>query len=101
MKDINYDYNVDMAKGMGLPFGSYLFLTSKFSIDDQFKFFRSTVKPEEQDLVPMVDVETGHFDDWSRKQRQDSVAKFCSLVGESYGVKPMIYSNQNFYNYWL
>lgn len=97
-KDRMYDRNIMKAKEYGMKVGSYHFLTSKFSIDAQFKEFLSVAKPSDQDLIPMVDVENGYLNKWSREQLQDSLAKFSDLVKKHYGRKPMIYSNMHFYN---
>lgn len=97
-KDSLYEKNIQGAKKAGLKVGSYHFLTSKYSVEEQFRDFLSTAKPSEQDLIPMVDVEKGHFKDWTKAQLQDSVAKFSALVKQHYGRKPMIYSGASFYN---
>lgn len=97
-KDKRYERNISGAKEAGLKVGSYHFLTSKSSIDEQFHDFLAAAKPSEQDLIPMVDVENGYFDGWNKAQLQDSLARLSSLVKEYYGRKPMIYSNVSFYN---
>lgn len=97
-KDTKYDRNIHEARKVGLKVGSYHFLTSKFSIDEQFRDFLAVAKPSDQDLIPMLDVEKGYLNGWSRKQIQDSVAKFSRLAKRYYGRKPMIYSNVKFYN---
>lgn len=100
-KDRRYDRNLREAHRQGLKVGSYHFLTSKFSIDEQFRSFAAVARPSEQDLIPMVDVEEGYLHRWSREQLQDSLAKFSRLVKQRYGRKPMIYSNESFYNKML
>lgn len=97
-KDKRYERNISGAREAGLKVGSYHFLTSKSSIDEQFRDFLAAAKPSKQDLIPMVDVENGYFNTWTKAQLQDSLAKFSSLVKEHYGRKPMIYSNVSFYN---
>lgn len=96
--DVRYSQNIKGARNASIPVGSYHFLTSKFSIDEQFRSFTSLVNPDEQDLIPMVDVEEGYVDGWSRVQLQDSLAKFSDLILKHYGAKPMIYSSESFYN---
>lgn len=97
-KDKCYDRNIREAKKVGIKVGSYHFLTSKSSIDEQFHDFLTAAQPSQQDLIPMVDVEPGHFGKWSKAQLQDSLAKFSRLVRQHYGRKPLIYSNENYYN---
>lgn len=100
--DSYYEYNIREAKEEGLKVGSYHFLTSKYSIDEQFKTFLSVANPSKQDLIPMIDVEDaagkGYLKDWTKSQLQDSILKLSSLIEKHYGRKPMIYSNQSFYN---
>lgn len=90
----HYIYNTAMAKRYGLLVGSYHYITSTSSIDQQFKSFSEFAVKSAQDLIPMVDVEVRG--NWSRAQLQDSVDKFCQLVEVHYGVQPMIYSTIGF-----
>ncbi len=92
----HYAYNFTQAHRHGLLLGSYHYLTSTSTIDDQFDNFSKYAIRSIQDLIPMLDVEVRG--DWSRSQLIDSVDKFCELVEEHYGVQPMIYSTMGFYN---
>ncbi len=92
----HYAHNLSQARRYGLLVGSYHYLTSTSSIDEQFENFSKFALKPVQDLIPMLDVEVrGH---WSRSQLIDSVDKFCELVEHHYGVQPMIYSTMGFYN---
>ena len=92
----HYPENITEARRSGLLVGSYHYLTSTSSIDRQFQNFSTFALRPIQDLIPMLDVEVRG--NWSRSQLIDSVAKFCNLVEQHYGVKPMIYSTMGFYN---
>ena len=92
----HYAYNVTQARRNGMLVGSYHYLTSSSTIDEQFNNFSTFALKSVQDLVPMLDVEVRG--DWSRSQLIDSVDKFCTLVKHHYGVEPMIYSTMGFYN---
>lgn len=46
----------------------------------------------------MIDVEREGVRGWTRRQVQDSVAMFASLVRKNFGKKPLVYSQANFYN---
>lgn len=92
----HYAHNITQARRNGLLVGSYHYLTSTSSIDEQFKNFSTFALKTVQDLMPMLDVEVRG--DWSRSQLIDSVDKFCQLVEDHYGVQPMIYSTMGFYN---
>lgn len=96
--DALYQRNVREARKAGLKIGSYHFLTSASSMHQQFRLFASLVDKSKQNLIPMVDVEEGYFDGWTRQQLQDSLAVFVSLVKKHYGCLPMIYSGEAFYN---
>ena len=92
----HYAHNVTQARCHGLLVGSYHYLTSTSTIDEQFENFSKFALKSVQDLIPMLDVEVRG--DWSRSQLIDSVDKFCQLVEDVYGVQPMIYSTMGFYN---
>lgn len=92
----HYAHNITQARRYGLLVGSYHYLTSSSSIDEQFQNFSTYALRSVQDLVPMLDVEVRG--DWSRSQLIDSVDKFCQLTEDHYGVQPMIYSTMGFYN---
>ena len=92
----HYPHNITHARRSGLLVGSYHYLTTTSSIDEQFENFSTFALRSIQDLVPMLDVEVRG--NWSRSQLIDSVDKFCQLVKLHFGVKPMIYSTMGFYN---
>ena len=92
----HYAHNITQARRYGLLVGSYHYLTSTSTIDEQFRNFSTYALKTVQDLMPMLDVEVRG--NWSRSQLIDSVFKFCELVEGHYGVQPMIYSTMGFYN---
>ena len=94
-----YRRNVNGARKAGLKVGSYHFFTAKSSATAQFLTFQKTVKKNEQDLIPVLDVEEkGINGKWQGKQLQDSVRVFAELVKKHYGKYPIIYSNESYYN---
>ncbi len=95
-RSAHYAHNITQARRYGLLVGSYHYLTSTSSIDDQFENFSKYALKSVQDLIPMLDVEVRG--NWSRSQLIDSVDKFCELAERHYGVQPMIYSTMGFYN---
>lgn len=92
----HYQANLKGAQSQNILVGSYHYLTTTSSIQAQFDNFVREASPDEQDLIPMIDVE--ERGDWSRAQLIDSVSHFADLLEELYGVKPMIYSPLDFYN---
>lgn len=94
-----YRKNIENARRHKVLVGSYHFLTTTAPIESQFNNFISVAKPEEQDLLPLLDVEKR--DGWTIKQLQDSVMKFAKLLEDYYGCKPMIYANSTYFNNYL
>lgn len=95
--DSLYQANVRGARRVGLMVGSYHFLTSHSQIVDQFLNFSEQVSMDEQELLPMVDVEWQGVSGWTAAQLQDSLALFCWLVKDAYGVAPVIYADARFF----
>jgi lysozyme len=95
-QDSKYQKNFDGAKKAGFNVGSYHYFSTKSPVKAQFDNFVKYAKKNEQDLIPLIDVEEiGRF---SKKKLQDSLTEFLTMVEEHYGVKPMIYSGNSFYN---
>ena len=95
-RSTHYVHNLAQARRNGMLVGSYHYLTSSSTIDEQFRNFSTFAIKDVQDLRPMLDVEVRG--NWSRSQLIDSVDKFCNLIEHHYGVQPMIYSTMEFYN---
>lgn len=98
--DPRYRRNINGARKAGLKVGSYHFLTSKYSATAQFLHFKSVVRKDEQDLIPMLDIEKNRGVElrWKGQQLVDSVKVFAELVKKYYGKYPIIYANEKFYN---
>lgn len=96
--DRRYAENIRGARRRGLKCGSYHFLSSQTPVRKQFAHFKSVVKKRQQDLIPMVDVESEGVRGWTKKQVCDSLALFCRLVKQQYGKSPLIYTQFKFYN---
>lgn len=95
-EDEQYARNVREARRVGIMVGAYHFLSTKRPVRDQFAWFYEHVRREDIDLPPMLDVEEAKS--WSGKQLRDSIDVWVALCEKYYGVKPIIYSYQNFYN---
>lgn len=93
--DPMYQINISNARKNGLKAGSFHFLSTKSSMINQVDNFIKTIDLNQQDLIPVVDIEnTGK---WTSQQFQDSVLLFLNLLERQIGVKPMIYTYENFY----
>lgn len=97
--DDRYEHNIKMAQKYGLKVGSYHFFRPRKELRQQLDNFMSQCRPEEQDLVPMIDVETKSK--MNTEAFCDSLLKFLDMVEEAYGQKPLVYTYRNFYNKYL
>ena len=94
--DPKYRENIRNARRHGFKVGSYHFLTNKSSAKAQFQNFVRNVNRDEQDLLPIIDVEVCR--QWSSQQLRDSIKVFADLLEEYYGCRPMIYTSEKFFS---
>lgn len=94
--DATFERNIEMARLHGLKVGSYHFYRPKTEQKKQLENFRSQCIPVEQDLLPMIDIET--TGGLSTDEFCDSLFVFLELVEEAYQQKPLLYTFRNFYN---
>lgn len=97
--DENYHKNIREARHAGLKVGSYHYLSNRSSVTTQFKNFASTANRDEQDLIPVIDVEV--CKQWSAQQLRDSLMVFARMVEDYYGCKPIIYTYETFFKSYL
>ena len=97
--DERYENNIILSHKHGLKVGSYHFYRPKTEQVKQLENFMTQCRPGEQDLIPMIDIETkGGL---STEAFSDSLMKFLDLVEKAYKQKPLLYTYTNFYNKWL
>ena len=94
--DAQYERNIEMAHRHGLKVGSYHFFRPKTPVITQLENFMMQCRPGEQDLIPMIDVET--TGGLSNEEFCDSLHAFLDLVEQTYHQSPLIYTFRNFYN---
>ena len=94
--DDKYKQNIDLAHNYGLKVGSYHFYRPKVNQKEQLHNFMAQCRPGDQDLLPMIDVETRSG--MPREEFRDSLAKFLVLVEKAYRQRPLVYTGTNFYN---
>ncbi len=94
--DDMYERNIQLAHKHGLKVGSYHFYRPKTEQIKQLENFKAQCRPGEQDLIPMIDIET--TGGLPSEEFRDSLFKFISLVEEAYRQKPLLYTGTNFYN---
>lgn len=97
--DAMYERNINLAHRYGLKVGSYHFYRPKTDQLKQLENFKTQCLPGEQDLIPMIDIETKQG--LGTEEFCDSLMKFLVLVEEAYKQKPLLYTGTNFYNKYL
>ncbi len=97
--DSKYKQNIDLAHRYGLKVGSYHFYRARIPQQTQLENFMAQCRPGDQDLLPMIDVETKSGLD--TEEFCDSLFKFLHLVEKAYRQKPLIYTGANFYDHYL
>ena len=94
--DKTYERNIELAHKYGLKVGSYHFFRPKTDLTKQLENFMSQCRPGDQDLIPMIDIEsTGGL---KTDEFCDSLFKFLNMVEEAYRQKPLLYTYTNFSN---
>ena len=92
--DPTFKKNIDLAHRHGLKVGAYHFYRPITNQQLQLKNFRAQCRPQEQDLIPMIDVETTNG--LPTAQFCDSLFKFLEMVEQEYQQKPLVYTGANF-----
>ena len=97
--DAKYARNIEMAHKFGLKVGSYHFFRPKTPLATQLANFTAQCRPGDQDLIPMLDIET--TGGLGEEAFCDSLFKFIHMLTEAYKQKPLLYTYTNFYNRYL
>ena len=87
------------AKQAGIPRGAYHFFISSKSGKAQAENFIETINLEKGDLPPVLDIETANGA--SVEDLQQRVKDWLDIVQQFYKVKPIIYTNVDFYDNFL
>ena len=94
--DPRFERNIELAHRYGLKVGSYHFFRPKTPLNLQLQNFTTQCLPGEQDLIPMIDVETtGNL---PTSEFCDSLMNFLGMIETAYHQKPLVYTFRNFYN---
>lgn len=98
--DDRYAANIKQARKAGIKAGAYHFFSPTTSPTEQLRNFTNVVKKKEQDLIPLIDVEkmTKRGNPKAFRQR---LKIFLDGVERHYGVRPLIYTGENFFNKYL
>jgi lysozyme len=98
-RDKTYKKNFKEARLNGFLVGSYHYFRTTSSIQDQFENFIKNVDKDQQDLIPLIDVEEKK--NWNDKVFHENFQQFLDMVENHFGSKPMIYTVNSFYNHHL
>lgn len=97
--DPTYQQNIRLAKKYGLKVGSYHFFRPRTNLKLQMQNFVTQCRPKDQDLIPMIDVETKSG--LSTEAFCDSLHTFLDMIEAAYNQKPLVYTGANFYDHYL
>lgn len=97
--DDTYQRNLTEARRVGLSVGSYHFYRPNVEWQRQFDNMTSVVRADDQDLVPIIDIE--HRGSVSEDVFISDLKAFIEKVTTFYGKKPLLYTYHNFYNRYL
>lgn len=98
--DPYFGRNWEETKRVGIKRGAYHFFIPAAPVQGQIELFISTVTLEAGDLPPVLDVEVIEKHTSGADMRRN-MHIWLEAVTKHYGVKPIIYTNQNFYRRWL
>ena len=100
-RDPCFDQNWQDASETGIRIGAYHFFSFESGGDTQARNFIDTVKPVDNMLPPVIDVE--YYGSFSSEEKIDVEAvrkelrKMADILTEEYGTKPVIYVSESSY----
>ncbi len=100
LSDPDFKYNWSKADEVGLYRGAYHFYIAWKTPEPQAEQFIKTVSLKKGDLPPVLDFEVG-TNALSRQQVIENLKTWLRLIEDHYGVRPIIYTNANFYKRYI
>ena len=98
-KDQQFLQNWKSAKKHNYVRGAYHYYRPSENSIKQFNNFKSVVRLETGDFIPILDIEKESI--FGRKNLRKGILNWLKLAEKAYGVKPMIYTGLSFYNHVL
>ena len=95
-KDSKFLENWKNAQKNNYVRGAYHYYRPSENSTEQFNNFKSVVRLETGDFIPILDIEKESI--FGRKNLRKGILNWLKLAEEAYGVKPMIYTGLSFYN---
>lgn len=97
--DKNFQKNWNRAKESGVARGAYHFYRPNVNWKIQARNFISQVKLEKGDLPPVLDIELVHHS--NQLYLLLEIRKWLEVVEKHYGIRPIVYTYENYYNRFL
>lgn len=97
--DKEFQNNWQQAKEVGIIRGAYHFYRPNLDWKIQARNFISQVELEKGDLPPVLDIELVHHRD--QLNLLSDIRKWLEVVERHYGVRPIVYTYENYYNRFL
>jgi lysozyme len=94
-----YEENIILTHRYGWKVGSYHFFRPRTDLKKKIENFMMQCRPGDQDLVPMIDVES--IGGLRVEEFRDSLDTFLKMVTEAYHQRPLVYTGRNFYNKYM
>jgi lysozyme len=98
--DKDFKANWQQSDAVGLYRGAYHFFIPWRAPEPQFDNFTKIVKLQKGDLPPVLDFEVG-TNSLTREQVIENVHTWLKMAERHYGVKPIIYTNPDFYRRYI
>lgn len=98
-RDSMFCINWTSVKSNRIKRGAYHFFRPATGAAQQFVNFATYVDLEPGDLAPVLDIEI--TDGVTSEAMRDGVKAWLQMAEEHYQVKPILYTNQKFYNRYL
>jgi len=97
--DREFQTNWKRAREAGIARGAYHFYSPHLDWKIQARNFISQVELEKGDLPPVLDIELVHHRD--QLNLLSDIRKWLEVVEKHYGVRPILYTYENYYNRFL
>lgn len=99
LKDRYFDYNWEETKKHNIIRGAYHYYKPNVKSTLQAENFIKTVKLQKGDLPPVLDIE--EMGKYGCENMKKGIKNWLRIVEAHYGIKPIIYTNANFYKKYL
>ncbi len=99
LRDAFFHYNWQYAKEYGIIRGAYHFYNPDINSGKQADLFISQVALEQGDLPPVLDIEK--LGKYPLSNLHKGLKNWLNIIEKHYRIRPIIYTNQNFYRDYL